>query len=141
MSAHLSLAEIADWPADELDEIAWGDIDFPPEQVDEAAAAWCWLMVASSPDEVVSARQQLRTDGGLIAVLHRPIATFLTWFRCTDWEAFGRDDDEATPTFAWAWQVLDRARLAAVHVGPGLAAQLSVMQAIRAYEARRKTPL
>ncbi|MBE0548424.1 MAG: hypothetical protein IH627_12410 [Rubrivivax sp.] len=121
-----TLAEVALWELDRLDDLDRGDaLDYTPDEARAAVAAWVWLLGAGTSGATFdAAREEVLQDGLVFTAMHRPVAEFLRLWRGFAWEDFGRADD------GWAWEVLDRARELARGVGPALAQQVSVARAV-----------
>lgn len=132
MKTRCTVAQATSWAMDEVgvetESMLMGDLDFTPAQARAGAGAWVYLLGAVVPDDVAEARDEALSDPELFVCLHRPLTEFLHWFRVQDWSFFGREYDVS---HAWAWAVLDRCRAFAATLGPALACQVSVVEAVR----------
>lgn len=127
-TAHVTLAQVADWSVEALDDLdRGGSIDYTPAEARGACAAWAWLLGAGTEGPAFeAARHEVLNDGLIFALMHRPVAQFVSEWRRQPWEDFRPDDDPE----AWGLAVLDRARSLQAELG-AMASQLCVVVAVR----------
>lgn len=127
-TGRVTLAQVADWSVEALDDLDRGDsIDYTPQEARGACAAWAWLLGAGTEGAAFeAARDEVLSDGLIFSLMHRPVAQFMSAWRRLAWEDFRPDDDPE----AWDLAVLDRARDLQAGLG-GMAGQPCLVVAVR----------
>lgn len=136
-----TMAEATAWPIEEMfdDATPIYCLDFTPDEAKATGQAWAWLLNAGmgGGSAHTAAYDQALSDGDIFLALNRPATEWLTWFRRTDWELFGRADCCPPGAFvdSWAWGVIDSTWAVLEQLGAGLAGQVSMVEAVRRFRA------
>ena len=118
-----ALEEAALLNAEEREFLGPGDVLIEPATLRRLALTWAWLRgFAPDSPEGQQAQESVMDDMPLAVALALPASEFLRWFRMEKWEHWTEAEEGGE---AWAWDVLMRARGAAVALGP-MASQVSL---------------
>lgn len=112
----VTLAQATKLEREEWEYLGTADLLIDAQDRERTAALWLWLRGINEGDaEAERARHEVLSDAGLMVALNLPAVRFLEWFRHADWDCF--DETDETGCDAWAWGLMDRARMGIERMG------------------------
>lgn len=129
MSKNLPLLiETVVWDKDELDDMCMARISdlvtVTASEERSTVKAWNWCLGnVEGTEEWNRGACEVVGDCEIFVMLQRPVKEFVDWFRCEEWEYFGRKSDD------WGYEALDRLRGLLKETG-ALAGQISMIEAL-----------